>query len=165
MRKLSLWLCLAVVLSLPAFAQAPDAAPVPQPSAGQAVGQALLGFLSPGGVATGLGLVLSLIGGMVWFSDRRKRLVALGAYYAFHVVEDVGNEIEGDDGFDKTARYLKELDAWMLAHGWRPLKPGEVDSAKLQASALHGVEVAKTKVAEAAASAAAAATVGAPSSP
>lgn len=112
-------------------------------------------FLSPAGVATALGVVLSAVGAIAWFTSRRKRLVALAAYHAFHIVEDVGNEMEGEDGFDKTARYLKELDAFMVANGWRPLKPGEVESAKMQARALHGVEVAKAKVAEAAAMAAA----------
>lgn len=113
-------------------------------------------FLSPAGVATALGVVLSAVGAIAWFTGRRKRLVALAAYHAFHIVEDVGNELEGEDGFDKTARYLRELDAFMVANGWRPLKPGEVASAKMQAQALHGVEVAKAKVAEAAALAVAA---------
>lgn len=112
-------------------------------------------FLTPGGVATALGVVLSLVGGLVWLTSRRKRVVALAAYHAFHIVEDIGNELEGEDGFDKTARYLKELDAWLLANGWRPLKPGETAVAKMEAQALHGAEVAKAKVAIAAAEAAA----------
>jgi hypothetical protein len=114
-------------------------------------------FLTPGGVAAGLGVVLSLLGGLAWFAGRRKRIVGFAAYHAFHIVEDIGNELEGEDGFDKTARYLKELDAWLLANGWRPLKPGEQVVAKMEAQALHGAEVAKTKVAVAAAEAAAAA--------
>lgn len=113
-------------------------------------------FLTPGGVATALGVALSLVGGLVWLTTRRKRIVGLAAYHAFHIVEDIGNELEGEDGFDKTARYLKELDAWLLANGWRPLKPGEVSVAKMEAQMLHGEQIARTKVAVAAAEAAAA---------
>lgn len=122
-------------------------------------------FLSPAGVAAALGVVLSVVGGLVWLTTKRKRVVALAAYHAFHIVEDVGNEFDGEDGFDKTARYLRELDAFMVANGWRPLRQGEVSSAKLQAKALHGVEVAKAKVAEAAAAAASTAAIAAAPTP
>lgn len=111
------------------------------------IGQALLGFVTPGGLATVLTLVGGLVGGLTFLTGRRKRIVALASYYAFHIVEDIGAELDGDDGFDKTARFLKEVDTYMLANGWRPLKAGEVTVAKMQASALHGVEVAKMKVA------------------
>lgn len=113
-------------------------------------------LLSPAAIGTAISVVGGLVAGIAWLSVRRKKLLALGSYYAFHIVEDIGAELDGEDGFDKTARYLKELDAYMVANGWRPLKPGEVAVAKMQASALHGVEVAKAKVAEAAATAAAA---------
>jgi len=108
-------------------------------------------FLSPTNVASLFAMVAGAVGAFAWFTGRRKKLIALASYYAFHIVEDVGAEIDGDDGFDKSARFLKELDAYMVVNGWRPLKPGdEVDLAKMNASALHGVEVAKAKVAEAA---------------
>ncbi len=127
-----------------------------QAAASPSLGDTLLGFLTPGGVGAGLAVVLSLVGGLAFFTQRRKKVVALAAYHAFHIVEDIGNELEGEDGFDKTARYLAELDKYMVANGWRPLKPGEVEVAKLKASSMHGEEVAKTKVAVAAAEAAAA---------
>lgn len=115
------------------------------------IGQLLAGFLTPGGLASVLALVGSIVATFVWLTARRKKLVAIASYYAFHIVEDVGAEIEGDDAWDKTARYLREVDAYMVAKGWRPLKPGEIAAVKLEASALHGMEVAKTKIAEAAA--------------
>lgn len=111
-------------------------------------------FLSPGGVVSVLATLVALVGGLAWFTSRRKRLVALAAYHAFAIVEDIGNEIEGPDKFDKTAEYLKAVDKWMVAQGWRPLKPGEQEVAKLQAKVLHGAEVMKAKVAVAAAEAA-----------
>lgn len=111
-------------------------------------------FMGPSGFAVAFGTVASLVGGLVWLTQRRKKLVAIASYYAFHIVEDVGNEIEGEDGWDKTARYLKEVDAFMVKNGWRPLKPGEVEVSKMLASAAHGAEVAKAKVAIAAAEAA-----------
>lgn len=117
-----------------------------QAAASPSLGDALLGFLTPGGVGAGLAVVLSLVGGLAFVTQRRKKLVALAAYHAFHIVEDIGNELEGEDGFDKTARYLAELDKYMVANGWRPLKPGEVEVAKMLASAQHGAEVAKAKV-------------------
>jgi hypothetical protein len=144
-------LALAVLLfGCPAWAQDTAAAAAPGPS----LGSKLLELLSPGTVGTVLSLVAGAIGGLAFLTARRKKFVALGAYYAFHIVEDIGNEIEGPDGFDKTAEYLKQLDAYMVANGWRPLKPGEQDLAKLTAQALHGAEVAKAKVAIAAAEAA-----------
>jgi hypothetical protein len=152
---------LALLIALPCLAHAPPLERLPAVVAAQAeaaphptIGDKLLGFVSPEGVLSILTMVGGAIGGLVWFTSRRKKLIALAAYHAFHIVEDIGLEIEGDDGFDKTARYLKELDAFMVANGWRQLKPGEVESAKLQAKALHGAEVAKAKVAAAAAVAA-----------
>lgn len=150
---------LTLLLALPALAHAPPLEQLPHVALSQAapapesIGDRLLGFVSPGGVATLLGIVGSAISGFAFMSTRRKKLVALAAYHAFHIVEDIGLELEGEDGFDKTATYLKKVDEFMLANGWRPLRPGEVDSAKMQASALHGAEVAKAKVLVAAAEA------------
>ncbi len=136
---------LLVMLALPAHAQHVLTDSVP------ASGPGLIErLLTPGNVGVALGGVVSLIGGLVWLTQRRKKVVALAAYYAFHIVEDIGIEKEGDDAFDKTAEFLKQLDAVLVAKGWRPLKPGEVAGAKVEAQSLHGMEVAKVKVAEAA---------------
>lgn len=143
-------LFVAALLALPFAAAAQEQVFPPAPAA-TGIGAALAGLLTPGNLGLALGAVLSLIGGFQFFSEKRKRIVAKAAYYAFHMVEDIGAEIDGDDAFDKTATYLKKVDEFMVANGWRPLKPGEVEVAKMSASTLHGVEVAKAKVAEAAA--------------
>jgi len=155
----TLALTTAAAANTPPLEQLPDTAltQVDAPAPAKGLGDKLLELVTPRTVGTGLGLVLSAIGGLAFMTQRRKRIVALAAYHAFHIVEDIGNEIEGDDGFDKAAAYLKKLDEYLVANGWRPLKPGELDAAKLTASAMHGVEVAKEKIAVAAATAAAAA--------
>lgn len=114
----------------------------------------LASLLTPANVIALLSLLLGALGGLSFMSARRKKIIALAAYHAFHIVEDIGNEMDGADAFDKTATYLAELDKWMLANGWRPLKDGEKALAEMHASSLHGEEVAKAKVAEAAVAAA-----------
>lgn len=114
----------------------------------------LASIFTPGNIVTAAGVVLSLVGGFAWFTANWKRRLALATYHAFHIVEDIGNEKEGDDGFDKTARALAEVNKFFVTNGWRPPKPGELELAKLQLSSLHGAEVAKAKVAIAAATAA-----------
>lgn len=160
-------LATAAAAHAPPLEQLPDTAlaQVVAPAPEKGIGDKLLELVTPGSVGTGLGLALSALGGLAFMTQRRKRVVALAAYHAFHIVEDIGNELEGDDGFDKAAAYLKKLDEYLVANGWRPLKVGEVDAAKLTGSALHGAEVAKTKVAVAAAEAAAAASSPVPASP
>lgn len=146
--RVALFLLAALGLALaPLEALAQTVDPLPAPS----IGSTLLGFLSPEGVGGVIALILTAIGGFQFFTAKRKKLVAMASYYAFHIVEDIGNEIEGEDGFDKTAKYLQKVDAYMVAQGYRPLKPGEVEVAKLLASAAHGQEVAKAKVLVAAA--------------
>lgn len=135
---------LTILLPLVAFAQEIIGAPPPS-----GVGGILRGFLTPGGLASAVAVVGGILAGFQFFTAKRKKLLAIASYYAFHVVEDIGNEIEGDDGFDKTAKFLKVVDEYMVSKGYRPLKPGEVEGAKIEASALHGAEVAKAKVAEA----------------
>ncbi len=114
----------------------------------------LVGLLTPANLLIVLGIVASIFGGFKFFDVRWKRRIALAAFHAFHVVEDVGNEIEGTDGFDKSARFLAEVDRWFRANGWRPLKPGEQELAKIEASSMHGQQVAAVKVVEAAIAAA-----------
>lgn len=114
----------------------------------------VVALLTPANIIAVTGLLLGALGGLSVLNAKRKKIIALAAYYAFHIVEDIGREHDGDDAFDKTAAYLAELDKWLVANGWRPLKDGEKPLATMQASALHGEEVAKVKVAEAAAKAA-----------
>ncbi len=132
-------------------------APLPPPLAvtlappPPSVGSFLLGFLTPSNVGMGLVALVSLLGGLGAMTEVRKRRIALAAYHAFMIVEDIGREREGKDPFDKAAEYLRQLNAVLVAKGWRALKPGEVAAAALEGQAMHGAEIAKQKVAEAAA--------------
>ncbi len=85
-----------------------------------------------------------------------KQIGAVVANSAYLEAPDKGEARAGaikeiHDGFDKAAAGLKKVDEYMVANGWRPLKPGEVQLAQMQLQAIHGGEVAKAKVAEAAA--------------
>lgn len=100
----------------------------------------------PAWLLSGITLVLGALGGFAFFSGKRKRIVALAILRGYQIVEDIGNELEGEDGFDKAARAMKEIDNWMLANGWRPLKPGEKAAAELELKALHGAGIAAAKV-------------------
>lgn len=96
----------------------------------------LAGLLTPGNIVAGLLVVLGLIAGALHLSDKRKQLIATGAYYAFHIVNDLDSQ--GVLSVSKVEAGLQQLDAWMLANGWRPLKPGEQTAAKLAFSAMSG---------------------------
>lgn len=136
----------AILALLPAVALAQAAAP-----AAPGIGQHLLDLvLSPAGLAMGIGAVGSVLGIIFGVNAVRRRRVALGVYHAFHVVEDLAAETEGEDALDKATAGLKALNEWMVANGWRPLKPGEEVVAKLGFTALNG----QTKLAEKAAAAA-----------
>lgn len=101
------------------------------------VSSALSWLASPTGIIALLGVAGFLLGS----AEVRRRRVALAIYHAFHVVEDVNAEFEpGDTGskLDKVRLGLKAADDWMVANGWRPLKPGEQDVAKLGFRRLNG---------------------------
>ncbi|WP_244237247.1 hypothetical protein [Corallococcus llansteffanensis] len=55
-------------------------------------------------------------------------------------MEDIAAEDPADNGWDKAARGLQVIDAWLVAQGWRPLKPGEQELVKLEFKSLHGEE-------------------------
>ncbi len=103
-------------------------------------------FLSPAGLAGLVLTVLGIIGKFAWATEKRKRVLALAVKNAFHIVEDVGNELDGEDNFDKAARGLLEADKWMVANGWRAMTAQETAVAKLELQAKHGEEIAKAKV-------------------
>lgn len=112
------------------------------------IGQQLLtSFLSPAGLAAGLGVVGSILGLIVGNSEVRRRRVALATNAAFHIVEDIAAEDTSDNALDKVALGLKALNEYMLAHGWRPAKPGEQEVAKLNFKVLNGQAEAATSVA------------------
>lgn len=148
MRRFALFLLFAVIaLPFVAFAQAAPVAPAPSP-----ILTLLQGFLTPEGIASIVGTLAAIIFGFFKLDDLRKKQVAQGTYHAFHFVEDLAATTDNTID-DKVAAGLKALDAFMLANGWRPLKPGETEVAKLQFAAMNG----QTKVAEKIATAAAAA--------
>ncbi len=108
-------------------------------------------FLSPAGLAGLLITVLGIIGRFAWATGQRKRIVAKGVHHVYAIVEDIGNEIPGDDTFDKAARGLVELDKWLVLNGWRPATSGEQALAKMDFQAIHGNEIVKAKTIAAAA--------------
>lgn len=136
----------------PAIALAQAAAPAaPAP-----IGQQLLGLIgSSGGIAT----IVTLVGGVLAMAFGSnvvlKRRIALAAYHAFHVTEDIANEDTSENGIDKAAVALKQIDAYFAANGWRAMKPGDVELAKLQLQSLSGQEVQAKKLAAIAGEAAA----------
>lgn len=142
----TLLLGLALLVALaPTHALAQAAAPAaPTPT----IGQQLLGLLgSSGGIAT----IVTLVGGVLAMAFGSnvvlKRRIALAAYHAFHVTEDIANEDTSENGIDKAAVALKQIDAYFAANGWRPMKPGDVELAKLQLQSLSGQEVQAKKLA------------------
>ncbi len=150
--KVYVTLVLAILLFLvllgSAFAQ-PAAEPLPAPVLAPAMSVFDLiktNFLSPAGLAGLVLTVLGIIGKFAWATEKRKRVLALAVKNAFHIVEDVGNELDGEDNFDKAARGLLEADKWMLANGWRAMTAQETAVAKLELQARHGEEIAKSKV-------------------
>lgn len=111
----------------------------------------LLDFvLSEHGAEALLALVLGAFGGVAGLNELRRRRLADGIYYAFHFMEDYAATTP-DTTDDKVAGGLKELDKWMLAHGWRPLKPAEIAIAKMGFTMHNGETKVQEKVAAAAA--------------
>ncbi len=146
---------LIMLLATKAFAQGtPD--PLPAPVLAPAMGvmdMLKTNFLSPAGLAGLIASILGIAAKFAWATEKRKRIIALAVKDTFAIVEDIGNEIDGDDGFDKVARGLRELDAYLLANGWRPANALEQEQAKKGFQVIHGNEVAKAKVLVAAATA------------
>lgn len=145
-RSLMALAVLALVL-LPGIALAQIAPTVgPQPSLGQTLLDMLL---SPSGIAMLVGAVGSVLGLVLGADVVRRRRVALAAYHAFHIVEDLASETDNKVD-DKVAEGLKALDAYLVANGWRPLKPGETEVAKLTFTSLNGSSKLAEKVTAAA---------------
>ncbi|QSQ17220.1 hypothetical protein [Myxococcus landrumensis] len=107
-------------------------------------------LLTPEAITTVLGGIFGAMGlffgGATWLTARRKRIIATGAFHAFHIVEDWAALDERENIVDKAAKGLQVLDEWMVRHGWRPLKSSEQQLAKLEFSALHGAQKAEEKV-------------------
>lgn len=117
-------------------------------------GKIFEGLLSPGGMGVVLTTVLSIVGGLLAHNAIWKRRIALAAYHCFHVVEDIAADDESQNGIDKAAEFLKQLDGYCAANGWRPLKPADKILAQYQAQSMSGQTVVATAQAVAAAAAA-----------
>ena len=116
--------------------------------------QTILEFVfSLKGIAALVSLTGAGLGLLAGSHEVRRRRIALGIHHAFNIVEDIDTE-RGDATLDKAVAGLRALDAWMLANGWRPLKPREQELAKLGFSSIHGMQRAVTATAEAALAAA-----------
>lgn len=140
MKRFSFTRILLAVALFPLLSLAADGAP-----AAPGIGDFLVGLLTPANIGGAVVGILSLLGGFSFMSEKRKRIVALAAQHAFLIVEDIANETE-HTGIDKAAEYMKQLDAVLVAKGWRPLKPNEAPAAQLLAKSMHGAELAKAKV-------------------
>ncbi|RJS19555.1 hypothetical protein DRW03_21220 [Corallococcus sp. H22C18031201] len=101
-----------------------------------------------GVILTGIVGLAGILGGASWLTERRKRRIALAAYHAFHIVEDIAAEGTEENGFNKAARGLQVIDTWMVANGWRPLKPGEQAVAQLAFKTLHGEQKVSERMQE-----------------
>jgi hypothetical protein len=107
--------------------------------------QFLDALLTPSGIATAASLVAAALGLVLGNNAVRRRRLALAAYHAFHVVEDLSLETTSTAD-DKVAAGLKALDAYLLAQGWRAAKPGEQEVARLTFTALSGEAKLETKI-------------------
>lgn len=100
----------------------------------------LLSLLTPENIAWAVGALMTVAAGFVGTKEIRRRRIALAAYYAFNIVKDLADETPGPDALDKVAAGLKAADDYMKANGWRALKPGEAELAKLSIKAFRGAE-------------------------
>ncbi len=120
------------------------------PSSSPTIGDQLTAFVTreKSNIEWGVGVLLSVGAVATFATQKRKRVLALVVKDVFYATEDAANE-SGDPNFNKAASALKALDAWCVAHGWRPLTPGEQAIATLKLQSIHGEEIAKAKVAAA----------------
>lgn len=107
--------------------------------------QTILDYLtSPGTVVAIVAAVLGVLGKYVLAANRRKQL-ALVAYHAFHIVEDIDTEL-GTETLDKWVEGLKAANTYAVENGWRPIKAGEEGLLDLHFQALNGKMKADAKV-------------------
>jgi hypothetical protein len=97
-------------------------------------------FLTPSGIATALGLILSAVFYFLKLGDDRKRQLAIVAERAFQMVNDLAATTPGEDALDKVAAGLKAADDYAKANGWRTLREDEKQVVEMTFKALHGAE-------------------------
>ena len=141
-------IALLAIVSFAAFGQeVPDAGmpavAAPAPVAAPSMLQTALQHITLENVVSVMLLVLGSLGGAGALSARRKEQIAIITDAAFHGVENLaGTTATPID--DKAAAGLKIANEWMLAHGWRKLRPDEEELVKLGFKSLNG----ETKVQE-----------------
>jgi hypothetical protein len=79
-------------------------------------------------------------------SNIRRRNIADAVFHIFHgsetLAEDITDGGKLDQVLDKIVPVLDEVDKWMLANGWRPLKSYEKERAGMLLKSLAGQQVA-----------------------
>lgn len=102
-------------------------------------------FLTPSGIATAIGVLLTGIGLVMGGKEVRRRRVALAVYHGYQIVNDIDAE-RGDTTLDKVVEGLKAADNWMKSNGWRQLRTGEQDIAIATFKSIHGQEKQAVKM-------------------
>lgn len=92
-------------------------------------------------LAVALPVVLGFLAKLITTAVR-KRNVAQVAFHAFHIVEDLADDVTDggklDKALDWTKEILKAADDYCKAQGWRDLKPWEQNAVVLAAKSLSG---------------------------
>jgi hypothetical protein len=130
-------------------AQTPPAPAVtaPAPAAQTSIFQGVLDWAgSTAGVMTIITVLFGGLGLLLASNKDRKRQVGLGIYHAFHTIEDASSEWPENTTLRKAEEALKAADQYMIANGWRPLKPEEQSLAQLQFTAMNGQMKAQEKI-------------------
>lgn len=113
-------------------------AQVAAPDVSSSIFSGLLAWLlSPAGMSTAIGVILSGVGLLLGSSALRRQRVALAVRIAFHVVEDLATGLPDLKGMAKAVEGLRQADAWMVAHGWSALTAGEVQAAGMTFKAMN----------------------------
>ncbi|GMT96357.1 hypothetical protein KH5H1_04760 [Corallococcus caeni] len=109
-------------------------------------------LLTPTNISVAVVGIIGLFAGVSWLTETRKRRIALAAYHAYHVMEDVKAECKAAGKsypfVDITEAALGKANEYMVANGWRTLKPREQASATLQFKSLHGEAKVQEKAQE-----------------
>lgn len=104
--------------------------------------------------------VLTMMGGLIGgglglkqhLGEARQRQISTGAYYAYHITEDLAAELpegKAKDSFSKVSEGFKQLDDYFKAQGWRTPKPGELEVAAKTFTVLASLDnQAKARVAQ-----------------
>jgi hypothetical protein len=123
--------------------QSPPTAPAAPSSGG--FGAMLLGLLSSSWEYV-LTLLLSIPVIATLLTAQRKKLIADATFHAFWAVEDAVSDADIKSPIvDKAGAGLKIANQYMLDHGWRGLKPGEVDATKTVFKSMNAQLDAQTK--------------------